>query len=139
MRDLQVELRDAIDQIFRDARSSLNEGKVGEAIALGEKAWEKLPEPKYEWDVTNSYVEALALLYRDSQRFEEGLATMHALMASGLVLPYEDRPRFVLGTLYFEMGDLANARKWLNEANQISKGRCFRDEPEKYRLAIAKK
>lgn len=138
MQDLDISLRDEIDLAFRSAKQRLREGDIDVAVKLGEEAWSRLPEPKFGWDVSQSYVHALALMYRDSARFADGVALMDALFASGTVLEYEDRPRFVLGTIYYEMGDMENARRWLGEANRISKGRCFREEPEKYRKAIAK-
>lgn len=138
MRDLDVAMRDGIDMEFQSARLRLEEGRSDAAIAAGKAAWARLPEPKFGWDVSKSYAHALALLYRDSNKFSEGIALMDALFASGTVLPHQDRPYFVLGTIYYEMGDMENAQRWLSEANRISKGRCFRDEPEKYRKAIAK-
>ena len=44
-----------------------------------------------------------------------------------------------MGTIYYEMGDMINAKKWLGEADKISKGRCFREEPEKYRKFLMEK
>lgn len=139
MQDLDPVLRDQIDAAFRAAWATLASGDVDEAVIKGEAAWEMLPEPKFDWDVSKSYVDALALLYRDSRRFSQAVSLMESLFSSNTVRPHQDRPRFTLGTIYFEMGDMASARKWLSEANQISKGRCFREEPEKYRLAISKK
>ena len=138
MQDLEPSLRTEIDSAFRSAKQRLRDGDVAAAVKSGEEAWARLPEPRFGWDVSQSYVHALALMYRDARRFADGVALMNALFASGTVLDYEDRPRFVLGTIYYEMGDMENARRWLNEANKISKGRCFRDEPEKYREAITK-
>ena len=68
----------------------------------------------------------------------EAVALMEASFASGSVRPYQDHPYFVLGTIYYEMGDMEQARYWLGEANRISKGRCFRDQPEKYRNVVKK-
>ena len=139
MKDLDPELRGEIDSTFREAKRLLREGQTEAAVSLAEAAWAKFPAPKFDWDVSKSYSHAMALVYRDARRYSQALAIMVALFASGTVLEHQDGPRFVLGTIYFEMGDLENAKHWLTEANRISKGRCFRDEPEKYRLAIAKK
>lgn len=131
-------MRDEIDLAFRSAKQRLREGDIDVAVKLGEEAWSRLPEPKFDWDVSKSYTHSLATLYRDANRFGDAIALMEALFASGTVLPHQDRPAFVFGTIYYEMGDMENARRWLGEANRISKGRCFREEPEKYRKAIAK-
>jgi hypothetical protein len=91
-----------------------------------------LPEPKFGWDVSESFTHALAKRYSDTKHFQNALVLMHDLFASGTVESYEDGPRFVLATIFFEMNDKENARKWFTEANQISKGRCFRGEDKKY-------
>ena len=57
---------------------------------------------------------------------------MDRLFSSGAVESYEDGPCFLLGTIYYEMGSSDNAFKWLSQANEISKGRCFREEDPKY-------
>lgn len=139
MRDLDPTLRDAIDFKFRQARQQLKDGAKQAALVTATTAWESLPEPKFDWDVTQSYVLAFAGIYRDAQHYHQGIRLIEGLFSSGTVLPYEDRPRFVLGTIYYELGDLDNAKKWLSEASKISKGRCFREEPEKYRNLIMKK
>lgn len=138
MQDLDPNLRDQIDLAFRSARQLLDEGRTDLAIGTASAAWGRLPEPKFGWDVSKSYTHALAGLYRDAKRFREAVALMEALFASGTVLSYEDGPYFVLGTIYYEMGDMEQARHWLGEADRISKGRCFREQPEKYRRIIKK-
>jgi len=120
------------------ARRCLEEGSGELAISTASAAWGRLPEPKFEWDMSQIYTHALAGLYRDAKRFREAVALMEALFASGTVLSYEDGPYFVLGTIYYEMGDMEQARHWLGEADRISKGRCFREQPEKYRRIIKK-
>jgi tetratricopeptide (TPR) repeat protein len=138
MQDLDPILCEQINLKFRSARRCLDEGQADLAIETALAAWGCLPEPKFEWDVSQIYLHALAGLYRDTKHFREAVALMEALFASGTVLPYEDGPYFVLGTIYYEMGDMEQARYWLGEANRISKGRCFRDQPEKYRNVVKK-
>lgn len=138
MQDLDPNLRDQIDLMFRSARQFFNDGRTELAIETALAAWAKLPEPKFGWDVSKGYTHALAGLYRDAKHFREAVALMEALFASGSVRSHQDRPYFVLGTIYYEMGDMEQARRWLSEADRISKGRCFREQPEKYRAVVKK-
>jgi tetratricopeptide (TPR) repeat protein len=133
MQDLDVPLRDKLDGVFKEARSKLDASDPDGAVKLAELAWQTLPQPKFDWDVSKSYVQALAAIYRDSGQFQKAISLLNDLFASGTVQPHQDRPRLVLGTVYFEMGDLASAKKWLQEANKISKGRCFNGQPKKYK------
>lgn len=138
MEDLDVNLRNELDLLFRNARTKVNVGESGEGIHLAESAWKQLPEPKFGWDVSKSYTHALALIYRDTGKYAEALALMNQLFGSGTVKAHQDQPYYVTGTIYFEMNDMENARKWLKEADRISKGRCFQEQPEKYKAAIKK-
>jgi tetratricopeptide (TPR) repeat protein len=139
MQDLDVSLRDELDAAFRAARAALEAGNRQNAIEMGEAAWARFPAPKFDWDVSKSYTHALALIYRDTGRWTEAIRLMDELFASGTVKPHQDGPRFVLGTIYYEMGDMIQAQQWFKEADKISKGRCFNGQPEKYRQAVAKK
>ncbi|WP_080424597.1 tetratricopeptide repeat protein [Burkholderia ubonensis] len=132
MEDLDTSVRDQIDALFIQAKSKLESGDKSGAIQDAEAAWKTLPEPKFGWDVSKSFTHALAKIYRNTGHFQNAVALMNELFASGTVKPYQDGPRFVTATIYFEMGDNENAMKWFDEANQISKGRCFQGEDKKY-------
>ncbi|KVV34744.1 hypothetical protein WK81_29835 [Burkholderia ubonensis] len=132
MEDLDTSVRDQIDALFIQAKSKLESGDKAGAIQDAEAAWKTLPEPKFGWDVSKSFTHALAKIYRNTGHFQNAVALMNELFASGTVKPYQDGPRFVTATIYFEMGDNENAMKWFDEANQISKGRCFQGEDKKY-------
>jgi len=138
MQDLDANLSDQLTLAFRSARQYLEDGQSDLAIKTASAAWAQLPEPKFGWDVSQIYLHSFASLYRDAGHFPEAAALMEALFASGTVLPYEDGPYFIFGTIYYEMGDMEKAAYWLGEANRISKGRCFREQPEKYRKLIKK-
>lgn len=136
VRNLEVPLRDEIDSLYKQAQTKLDNSDKDEAVKLAYEAWSKLPAPKYEWDVSKSFTHALAKILRDSGKLDEAVRVMEDLFASGTVKPYQDGPPFVLGTIYAAMGDETNARKWLREANRISKGRCFVGQPAKYRQYV---
>ena len=138
MKNLDVETYDEMNNLFIRSRQLLQEGQVSEALALAEEAWAKLPEPKHDWDVTLIFTHAMAETYRDAKLFDKALAVMKWLFASGVVEAFEDGPRFITGTIYYEAGNLVEAKKWFAEANKISKGRCFRDEPLKYKELLTK-
>jgi len=130
--DLNTTVRDEINTLFIQAKGRLESGDKSGAIQDAEAAWKMLPEPKFGWDVSKSFTHALAKIYRDTGSFQNAITLMNELFASGTVKPYQDGPCFVMATIYFEMGDTENATKWFGEANQISKGRCFRGEDKKY-------
>ncbi|KKW69265.1 tetratricopeptide repeat family protein [Lampropedia cohaerens] len=136
MQDLDVETRDRIDAMFFEARALLDHGEKSQALLLAAQAWDSLLEPRFDWDVSQSYVHMLAKLRRDAGDFEGALEIMRALFESGTVEPYQDRPHFVLDTVYYEMGDLDQARLHFVEANRISRGRCFQGEPAKHKQLI---
>jgi hypothetical protein len=138
MQDLDVSTRNRIDSLFQEARTKVNNAESMVGVKIAESAWNSLPEPKFEWDVSKSFAHALAGIYRDTGDFSKGISLMDAMFASGTVKPHQDGPRFVLGTLYFEKGDFENARKWLKEANKISKGRCFEGQPPRYKEFLNK-
>ncbi|HVE86686.1 MAG TPA: hypothetical protein VND93_27700 [Myxococcales bacterium] len=135
-RNLDVPLRNEIDAMFREARARIDAGKKDEAVPLARQAWDKLPEPKYDWDVTQSYTIALAAILRDAGLYQEALRVMEDDFASGVVLPYQDQPRIMMGSIYAELGDRTKAKKWIGEANLISKGRCFFGMWLKYRSYV---
>jgi hypothetical protein len=132
MEDLDSAVRDKIDAMFIEAKKKLNAGDASGAVQGAETAWKTLPEPKFGWDVSKSYTHALAKTYRDTEHFSNAISLMNELFSSGTVKSYQDGPRFVTGTIYFEMDDFKNAIKWFREADHISKGRCFQGEDKKY-------
>jgi tetratricopeptide (TPR) repeat protein len=134
MEDLDPGIRDEIDKLFIRSKAKLDAGDKPGAIQDAELAWQNFPEPKFGWDVSKSFTHALAETYRDTEQFENALNLMQRLFASETVKPHQDGPRFIMGTIYFELGDQTNAKKWFAEADKISRGRCFKEENPKYRL-----
>lgn len=132
MESLDISLRDEIDALLKQAKRQIATGDKADGIRTAETAWDKLPAPKFGWDVSKSFTHSLARFYRDAGDFPSAIRCMTELFDSGTVKDYQDGPRFVLATIYFSMGDEASALKWFTEANRISKGRCFREEAPQY-------
>jgi hypothetical protein len=132
MQQLDVSLRDEIDALLKQAKQQISNGDKVHGIKTAESAWEKLPDPKFEWDVSKSFAHSLAKFYRNVGDFASATKLMTQLFNSGTVKDHQDGPRFVFATIFFEKGDVESAMKWFAEANKISKGRCFQGEDPKY-------
>lgn len=132
MQDIDTTIRDSIDELFIQSAQAQKAGDMESAIKLAEQAWEKLPEPKFDWDVSISFAHSIAETYRDAKLFDKALSIMQILFESGTLFDYEDGPRFMLATIYYHQGNLVQAKKWFTIADKISKGRCFREEPQEY-------
>lgn len=133
MKDLPIDIRDEIDQLFISAFNALKNNNNEEAILKAEEAWYKFPEPKYDWDVTLSFTTGICSAYREVGFFEKAHNIIDELFEFGNLKDYQDGPIFLKGTIYFEQGELEQAKEWFDKANNISKGRCFVSQPKKYK------
>lgn len=133
MKSLPSELHDEINELFIEAFKKLDENKLNEAQSIAEKAWHLLPVPKYDWDVTISLVSDICDFYKELGAYEKSHKIMDELLVSDHLDDYDDGPIFLKGTIYFEQGELEQAKVWFDKANTISKGRCFVSQPKKYK------
>ncbi|MBB1304351.1 hypothetical protein [Pseudoalteromonas sp. SR43-5] len=133
MKKLPVELRDKIDELYIFAFQALERKDFITAKEQAEKAWELLPEPKFDWDVTLSFVSGICEMYKELELHKEAHAILDELFEFGNLKPYQDGPIFLRGAIYFEQGELELAKVWFDKANTISKGRCFVSQPKKYK------
>lgn len=132
MEQLEVSIKDEIDALMKQAKEQISAGEKAQGIKTAETAWDKVPAPKFGWDVSKSFAHLLAKFYRNTGNFDSAIKLMTALFDSGTVKAHQDGPRFIFATIYYEMGNEASALKWFEEANKISKGRCFQGEDKKY-------
>lgn len=133
MKSLPTELHDEINELFIEAFKKLDDNKLIEARSIAEKAWQLLPSPKYDWDVTISLVSDIYDMYKELGFYENSHKIIDELLSSGHLDDYDDGPIFLKGTIYYEEGELELAKVWFDKANAISKGRCFVGQPLKYK------
>lgn len=133
MKSLPTELHDEINELFIEAFKKLDDNKLIEARSIAEKAWQLLPSPKYDWDVTISLVSDICDMYKELGFYENSHKIIDELLSSGHLDDYDDGPIFLKGTIYYEEGELELAKVWFDKANAISKGRCFVGQPLKYK------
>ncbi|MBB1349446.1 MULTISPECIES: hypothetical protein [unclassified Pseudoalteromonas] len=133
MKNLPVNLRDEIDALYIAAYEALEKKDLNTAKEQAEKAWELLPEPKFDWDVTLSFVSGICEMYKELGFYENSHKIVDELLNSDHLDDYDDGPIFLKGAIYFEQGELELAKMWFDKANTISKGRCFVSQPKKYK------
>ncbi|MCG9761807.1 MULTISPECIES: hypothetical protein [Pseudoalteromonas] len=133
MENLPIDLRDEIDALYISAYKLLEANDVDTAQEKAEEAWRLLPEPKFDWDVTLSFVTGICKMYRELSLHEKAHNIINELLDSDHLNDYDDGPLFLKATLYFEQGEFKQAYEWFAKANSISRGRCFVEQPKKYK------
>ena len=133
MKNLPLNLRDKIDALYISAYEALEKKDLNTAKEQAENAWELLPEPKFNWDVTLSFVSGICEMYKELGFYEKSHKIVDELLNSDHLDDYDDGPIFLKGAIYFEQGKLELAKEWFDKANTISKGRCFVSQPKKYK------
>ncbi len=133
MKNLPIELRDKIDELYIFAFQALEKKGFYTAKKQAEKAWGLLPEPKFDWDVTLSFVSGICEMYNELGFYKNAHKIVDQLFSSDHLDDYDDGPVFLKGAIYFEQGELELAKMWFDKANTISKGRCFVSQPKKYK------
>jgi hypothetical protein len=96
--------------------------------------WERLPEPKFQWDLTYMFLHGMVRYLRPAHRYYDELTTiLKDYIASKYFLPDDYGPHFWLGTLAFESGDTSAAYEHFSKADKLTGGRCFSDEDPRYK------
>ena len=61
MEQLDVSIRDEIDALMKQAKEQISAGEKAQGIKTAETAWDKVPAPKFGWDVSKSFAHLLAV------------------------------------------------------------------------------
>lgn len=133
-------LPQAVDaQILPVAEAALRElaaGNMDAASRLAIKVWSLVPEPKYGWDSSLSYMRAMVKVLRQSGSYGEAIEILNGHLTSDYYRDYEYHPHFLLGTVYYAIGQLESAKLHFKEAHKIGGMRCFQGEPPEYKQLI---
>jgi len=131
----------AIDQRVMEelsrALAQLEAGDKSGAVATALNGWSQIPAPVFGWDVSLMHVDTLVYILRNAGEFQPAIRILNEQLSSAFYRDYQYHPYFLLGTVYFAMGELQTARENFKIANRISRGRCFIDEDPAYK-ALAK-
>jgi tetratricopeptide (TPR) repeat protein len=131
VRTLETTLVDPIYALMRDGLALAKQGRHQDGVPLFKKAWELLPEPKYEWDISQITLYRMAKFFRDAQLFGEAHAWIDQVAKCPGQLG-DGKAELIKGTIYFAAGEMDSAFEWLDKAYQASGKRVFQGEDPKY-------
>jgi tetratricopeptide (TPR) repeat protein len=125
---LDPAIEQKISARFKQALALLNSADKVKASQLALDAWNQMPEPRFGWDVSLSKTRVLVHILREAGQYEPAIDVLKQHLQSRFYQEYQYHPYFLLGTVYFAMGDMDSARENFRIADRISRGRCFVDE-----------
>ena len=131
MKTLDDSRMQELAKIGAETRQQLSEGKVDLAQLNLEHAWNLVPEPKAEFDISISLVLGAIRLLASSKQPSYALRWINELQKLP-VSAIDAEPNFLMGMTYIELNDESKAFEHFDKAYKMSKGRCFQGEEKKY-------
>ena len=97
------------------------------------EAWAAIPEPKNEYDYTQSLSRGFVAFYLDTKQFEKAKEWLNLMrIAYGHETVPSEYVDFIAATVYFEAGEFDSAFRIFDAQFKKYKGRPFQGEDKKY-------
>ena len=115
----------------KKGREALERGDIGAAEADFIAAWNQLPEPKAQYDLSQSLSVGIISFYRDTKQFDKAkrwFDTLRAAYGPGV----NDYAEFLIGTVYFDAGDVDRAFEIFHDQYKRLKQAPFAGEDKRY-------
>lgn len=131
MADLPNELHEPIQSLCEKGNELLDEGEMDQALSCFAQAWEKLPEPRTDWDAATWILAAIA----DTHFFREDFTAMRDPLMTAMRCEGATENSFLrlrLGQCLYELGELDEAANWLTGAFLEEGQELFSQDDPKY-------
>jgi len=126
-------LRLKIYDLLITAKELINNKKHTEAESLCDQAWALMPEPKAGWDSSYVILRGVVMRLRDIGNNKKAILRINEFLKDDSIFTGQAEPLFLLGAAYYDNNQYDEALDYLVQANHISKGRCFVEEPSRYK------
>jgi len=133
MKELDEKISDGIDQKFSKAFELKDSDEIDASYSVMKEALSMIPSPICQWSESLIIILSACEHFIAINKLDDANILVDEYLNSDFCKAYEDSSRFVKGAILFEMGKLEQAKEWFNKANSISKGRCFVNQPKKYK------
>lgn len=129
--NLDEKIFNKIESICKQGDDALDNEDLEDALALYEKAWKLIPDPKASWVVSTWVLSALADVYFYSADYPKALEALNDAMLcpEGLQNPYL---HLRLGQVHLELGSEEKAREELMLALKEGGKELFEGDDPKY-------
>ncbi|MFK3866151.1 tetratricopeptide repeat protein [Pseudoalteromonas rhizosphaerae] len=133
MKELDEKLSNEINEKFDQSFEFKKRGQIEESFFAMQEAIKLVPSPKSQWSESLIIITYACEHFIAIEKLADARALIDEYLNSDFCISYDDNPSFIKGIILFEMGDFEQAYEWFDKANSISKGRCFVEQPKKYK------
>jgi tetratricopeptide (TPR) repeat protein len=130
-RQLPPEVIEKMTPYREQARQFREQGNFADAEPLLLEAWALIPEPKFSWGDTDSFLYAIVDFYRKWNKHEIAKKWIAKAVEQPL-MSHEYVQYLEAGKTYYEAGELEVAKEYFAKAFNIAGARGFNGEDPKY-------
>lgn len=130
---------DKVEQVYalmRDGYALLKDARIDEAEQCMLNAWDSIPDPKYDWDISQITVIRIAKFFRGIHRFDAARRWAEDVKKCN-PSPGDAEPFILAGSIEYEAGNMVEAERLFNAAFALGGKRGFQGEDPKY-LSLVK-
>lgn len=124
-------IHDEVMELGKPFKIAKNAGDLAGAEPYLLQMWQMFPEPKFNWDWSQSYLTSIAGFYFEWKRFAEAEHWAREVFKCE-PLPNDPGPYILLGKIYLEWGKQDLAAENLVKAFDMGGRRGFAGEDPKY-------
>jgi tetratricopeptide (TPR) repeat protein len=128
---LDKKIDEALGIELEKAYNLMMQKRFAEAELHMKKAWELIPEPKYQWDSSQSTIGNLSEFYLAWGKYDDAKFWAKEVFKCN-PLPGDGFPYFFLGKIHYEAEEFEDACKQFKKAYELSGPRAFQEEDQKY-------
>lgn len=125
MAQLQSPLSDQVSDLIDKALDLYNHAKPAEIMAVLQKAWDLLPNPKNQWDESYSIAHDFVLNHLEDENFDKAREWAETLLSCPVGDADPGEAELTYGMVCFEMGDFAEAMDFFADAHEKSGGEIW--------------
>jgi tetratricopeptide (TPR) repeat protein len=136
MKILEGEKLNIINNFAKQGDTAFDKGDFKGQLEFYKKAWNAIPEPKKDWDVSDWIMGSIAEAYYLQKDYDTALK--YFLETLKCINGERGFINFRIGQIYFNKDEIDNATKYFQKAWDLSEGRAFQDEDSKYLYFLKK-
>lgn len=133
--DVAKKLDSAIDEAIGEeldkAYDLMIKKQFSDAEPHMKRSWDLFPEPKYQWENSESTIRYLSEFYMEWEKYDEAMFWAKEIFKCN-PLPGNGYPYFLLGKIHYELREFELARRQFEKAYELAGRREFQNEDQKY-------